>query len=187
MSAARAGRFGRVRKSQSATCCPSRGRTPCAHDASARTCRPRTLAVSSRMRAATNTERVNGTKHELSCDALQALQQLVPQPPSCPQAEALADRSYTPRGQSNTVSLRGEGRPWSDRLASTKALLSVGTHKACKEVSRFLHHQSLDAREPTKHHVSRAACDRVSSSLCRRLSSSACFLRRLRAPIRAGS
>jgi hypothetical protein len=161
MSAARAGRFGRVRKSQSATCCPSRGRTPCAHDASARTCRPRTLAVSSHMRAATNTERVNGTKHELSCDALQALQQLVPQPPSCPQAEALADRSYTPRGQSNTVSLRGEGRPWSDRLASTKALLSVGTHKACKEVSRFLHHQSLDAREPTMSHMPLAIVSRV--------------------------
>ena len=47
------------------------------------------------------------------------------------QAESKA-HSNTPRG-SRTES-RGEGRLWRERLASTKALLGVGTEAACKEV-----------------------------------------------------
>ena len=49
------------------------------------------------------------------------------------QAESKA-HSNTPRG-SRTES-RGEGRLWRERLASTKALLGVGTEAACKEVRR---------------------------------------------------
>ena len=49
----------------------------------------------------------------------------------------LSGGSSTPRDQ--PLETRGAGRGWRDRLASTKALLTVGTESACREALGILH------------------------------------------------